>query len=67
MIRQAGSENLGLIFEAAKRTGVNYAVAITPEFIAVGIELGIAAAPRLLHRISQVRQGSQSKLLASER
>ena len=57
MVGQAGSEDLGLGLQAAEGTGMNHAVAVALESIAVRvIGFGVSPSPASLYRKSQARQ-----------
>jgi hypothetical protein len=57
MIGQAGSEDLGLGLKAPEGTGMNHAVAVALENIAVGVfGFGVSPPPASLYRKSQARQ-----------
>src|ERR1019366_10766078 len=57
MIGEAGSENLGLGLQPPKGSGMDYAVAVPLESVAVGMfGFGVATAPASLHRETQARQ-----------
>ena len=60
MVGEAGGEDLGLVLQPPEGAGVNDAVAVALEFVAIGMgQFGITAAPRPLHRKPQVREGGQ--------
>ena len=57
MIGQAGSEDLGLGLQAAEGTGMNHAVAVALESVAVRVfGFGVSPPPASLYRKSQARQ-----------
>lgn len=54
MVRNGGGKDLGLVFQAAKCAGMDDAIAIAPEVIAVSVrELGVTASFGATHRESQ--------------
>jgi hypothetical protein len=64
VIGKAGRENLGFIFEAPKRPGMDYAVAIPLESVAVRVfRLGIAASPRTIGGEAQMPEGARHLFL----
>src|ERR1051326_1181201 len=57
MVRDAGRENLGLVFEATERAGMHNAIAIALELIAVWVrQFGKAAAASVLDGKTQTRK-----------
>jgi hypothetical protein len=69
MVGEAGSENLGLVFEAAERPRVDHAIAVTLEFTAVGMRrLGISPASAAIgwkSEMDESRGGSSRSYFAT--
>ena len=55
MVRDPGREDLGLVFQTAKRSGMHDAIAVSLEVIAIGMrELGITPSAAATNRESQL-------------